>query len=227
MADILGLVTVKNEADIIKEMLDKNGRFMDFVVLDNGSSDGTLDIVKTHRKVLKWGIDTSPYNENVLVKKLFQMADEYPHQWFFEIDADEIIEDSFIDFRLPDLPVNCVTFKIHYCLPDGRIYKVYDYWQRLYRRKSLTEALEKADQTIAKLHQGKMPLTREERVFFHSHIPIKHYQVRSFEQGMRKYNQYNALDPLKEFQPKGYEHIKKLAEAIKNNDYSGVVIRMG
>ena len=227
MGKILGLLTVKNEVDIIQRMLDANGRFMDFVVVDNGSTDGTYEIVKGHKSVLESIVDTTPYNENTLTKVLFAMADKYQAEWYFEIDADEIIDDSFADFILPALPVNCVTSKIYYCLPDERVYKTYNYWQRLYRNPGLQKAVADADTEIQKLHMGKMPIPRAERVFVHSQIPIRHYQVRSYEQGMKKYQQYLTLDSALSFQPKGYEHLKKLAESIKTGDYSKFSIKGG
>ena len=214
---------VKNEEDIIKEMLNKNGRFMDFVVIDNGSTDDTYNIVKAHPKVLEHIQDNGVYDENRLIKQLLAMANKYNADWYFEIDADEIIDDSFSELNLDilDPKINCVTFKIHYRFPDGKCYKVYDYWQRLYKNLGFSE--QNINTEIKKLHMGRCPILRSQRVFYHSHIPIHHYQIRSYEQGMRKYNQYVSLDIEKKYQPRGYEHLKNMANAIKTGDYSGFI----
>ncbi len=222
MAKIIGLVTVKNEADIIKKMLDRNGGFMDFVIIDNGSTDGSYGIIKAHPKVLEHIQDNGEYNENRLIKKLLQMADKYNADWYFEIDADEIIADEFVHLDLDKLNCNCVTFKIEYRLPDERVYKIYDYWQRLYRNYGLATLLGGCDKEIEKLHKGKNPIERKDRTFYHSHIPIYHYQLRTYEQGMRKYNNYVALDTELKQQSRGYDHIRQMANMLKTRDFTGI-----
>lgn len=223
MADkIIGLVIVKNEIDIIKTMLDKNGRFMDFIIIDNGSTDGSYEVIKAHPKVLKYEQDSRQYDENRLSKQLTSLSDNYKADWYFEINSDEIIDDHFADLNLSKIKSNTITFQIHYRLLDNRCYKIYNYWQRLYRNLGKDTLLSSCDKETSKLHKGRNLIARENRTFYHSNIPIHHYQVRSYEQGIRKYNNYLSLDTGLKYQPKGYEHIKGLANMLKTGDFTGL-----
>lgn len=219
---IIGLMMVKDEVDIVQRMLDVNSKFVDnFVVLDNGSTDGSLEIAKKHPKVLKVIEDKGEFDERRLLKVLLIGAAQYNANWYLEVDSDEGVSPLAQGLKHMDLnEYNCISFNIHYMIED-RCYKIYKHWGRLYRNIGLEKMLEGCDKAVAKLHWGKNPIQKEERHYFHSEIPMYHYQMRSYEQCMRKYRRYKKLDK-KGYQKQGYENFKVWAKILKNRDYTGI-----
>lgn len=224
----IGLCMVKDEADIIKEMLDNNSKFCDgFCVIDNGSTDGTYDIVKNHPAVIEVVQDFGEFDERRMIKDMLIMADKYKADWYFDADADELFDEKTIKLFENDLgDANVITFNFRYCFAKrrDRCYKIYRHWCKFFKNLGLDELIAGCDKAVAKLHWGKCPIPRENRKYYHSEIPIHHFQCRSYEQTMNKYNRYLELD-RDAIQSEGYEHLKFAAKALKTGDYSGFTWR--
>lgn len=225
---IIALMMVKDEADIIEATLDNNEKFCDgAVILDNGSTDGTLDIIKAHPHVLKVVEDKGEFDERRLLKVLLKGAQETGADWYFELDADEQVSPLANGLKFMDLePYNCVSFDMHYMLRQHellpyRCYKIYHRWGRLYRNLGLVLMLDGCDKAVAQLHWGKNPIPKDERKYFHSGIAINHFQMRSYQQCMRKYNRYLEIDK-NQIQGEGYEHFKQFAEMYRTGDFYGL-----
>lgn len=94
------VVIVKNAKTTIKNTLDSLLSFEDVVIYDNGSSDGTLDIIKNYTNInLVQGefMGFGPTkNEAIKYAK---------NDWILSLDADEVLSDDFIN-NLKNLKLN-------------------------------------------------------------------------------------------------------------------------
>ncbi len=213
---IIGLLIVKNEADILKESLDHMAKWMDGVVaIDNGSTDGSYEILLNHPIVLVCARDLEPFDESRLVPKLHFLASNYDADWYVDNDADEFFDNDLREL-LKTIPVQIplVTVDIHSQL-NGKTYNIKRNWRRIYR--NIPEMFDYS--VLNKLHFGKVPLSKS-HAQYNTGYPVFHKSIRSYEQGLRKYENYKKLDT--EGIQKSYEHIREMAECLKTGDFTGV-----
>jgi Glycosyl transferase family 2 len=95
---IVAVATIKNEADVIEAMVRHNLAFVDrMVVLDNGSSDGTLDVLRLlekERLPLEVVVDRTlgKYQSRRMTRLIKEYAvGRYRAAWVLPLDADEFI----------------------------------------------------------------------------------------------------------------------------------------
>ncbi len=79
-------ILTKNSAQYIRQCLDALVNFTEIIILDNGSSDNTLDIVKEFSNVKIYK------NDFIGFGKLKNLAIEYTsNDWILSIDSDEVL----------------------------------------------------------------------------------------------------------------------------------------
>ena len=103
---------VKDENDIIYYQLNyyKNIGFKDFYIMDNGSTDGTLELIKqfiSENPNLKIHLEIDPtvdYWQYIRMNKLSNLAHSEGCDWILPVDADELLfhNESFTDFNIYD-----------------------------------------------------------------------------------------------------------------------------
>jgi glycosyltransferase involved in cell wall biosynthesis len=214
---IIGLMCVKNEDDILEETLNHAGSFLDGIVaLDNGSTDRTQSILMRHPAVLRWSYYPGTFDESKMVPKLLKIAGEFQADWYVDHDADEFFDPSLRE-RLISIPLkfNVATVNILSAIDGHGVYDVKTDWQRCYRNEPSN--FDFAD--IKQLHHGKIPFKKSERFKSRTGVNVIHKPVRSFKQGMRKYENYKSID-TGGIQG-SYEHIRALAEGF-NNNFKGI-----
>ncbi len=90
---LFGVMMVRNEADILAVNLRHHfAQGVDqFLVVDNGSSDRTLDVLETFQEEgrLHWIRDAGPYNQSNITSDLAREAGAMGADWVIPIDADE------------------------------------------------------------------------------------------------------------------------------------------
>jgi hypothetical protein len=107
---IHGLSLVKNEADVLQETLTRALHWCDHIyVFDNGSSDGTWELVK---ELAKQHLQIVPYKQDDVLYSNGLLADIFnvfrskagPRDWWCRLDADEFyIDDPRIFLtKIPD-----------------------------------------------------------------------------------------------------------------------------
>lgn len=207
---------VKNEADILRSTLDSASRWVNEIyAIDNGSTDGSLEIMQESSLVKSVVVDSSEFDESVFVVKLLDLAKDCDADWFVDLDADEHY-DPAIRGVLASCPASCNTVSVTIRYMVGcRCYREHHEWVRIYRNDP---SLFSTDH-VRKLHGGKIPIPKVIRSTCHSHIDVNHYQIRSYEQGMNKYENYVKLDPELKYQS-SYDHLKKLAYMFKHGDFT-------
>lgn len=86
------LLRVKDSLTFINEWLDRYKDIADEIIaLDNGSTDGTLEILRTNSKVVQV-LQTEGYNEGRDKNMLYDAARKRHPDWLLWLDADEILE---------------------------------------------------------------------------------------------------------------------------------------
>lgn len=218
---IVGLLIVKDEADILRQMLDHAAKWADaFIAIDNGSTDETSEILQAHPLVLRWERDLETFSEARMVPRLISMAEPIGADWFVDNDADEFF-DPAIRETISNLPasVNTLTVNIDSYLPVRKLWHLYNrknFWARAY--KNVPELFNFSE--IRQLHGGKIPILRKDRDARYSALNVTHRPIRSYEQGMRKYENYKRIDTTGI--QSSYEHIREAAEALRTGDMSRV-----
>ena len=90
---LFGVMMVRNEADVLEVNLRHHfAQGVDqFLVVDNGSSDGTLGVLESFADDgrVRWIRDAGPYNQSEITTDLAREAGEMGADWVVPIDADE------------------------------------------------------------------------------------------------------------------------------------------
>ena len=213
---IIGLLIVKNEADILNQSLDHMAKWMDGVVAICNGGIETADILDSHTIIADWVCMKGCLDESLFVPKLIELAERFNADWYIDNDADEFFDPSLRQALENIEPLyNIATVDIHSEL-DGRTYDIKKGWRRCYRNKpNLFDY-----SVLKKLHGGKTPINKKDARILDTGCRVIHKPIRSYLQGMYKYNNYLKIDS--EGIQKSYEHIKQLAECLKTGDFTGV-----
>lgn len=216
---VVALMTIKDEADILKSTLKSASAWVDEIyAIDNGSTDGSLEILQNASHLVRSVIvDAKEFDESYFISKLLDLAKDSAADWFVDLDADEHYDPS-IRAILKNCPTSCnaVSVTIRYMI-GRRCYREHREWVRIYRNDSSLFSFDH----IRKLHGGKIPIAKSMRSVHHSHVDVRHYQIRSYEQGMKKYENYMKMDPKLKYQS-SYDHLRDLAKMVKYGDFTGL-----
>jgi glycosyltransferase involved in cell wall biosynthesis len=122
---------IKDENDIIYYQLNyyKNIGFRDFYIMDNGSTDGTVELVQkfiSENPTLNVHLEfdsTIVYHQYMRMNKLANLAFNQGCNWILPVDADELLfhNEKFTDFNIYDFLNNA---------PDGDYIKFYWWYYR-------------------------------------------------------------------------------------------------
>ncbi|QGX92329.1 glycosyltransferase [Tatumella sp. TA1] len=100
---ILSIMTVKNEYDIVEDVIVSALKWSDYIIImDNNSDDGTWDIVKKlsdrHERVLLWGRYYGKFKDSI--RRMYQDFKYLARagDWWCRLDADEFYIDNPRDF---------------------------------------------------------------------------------------------------------------------------------
>ena len=182
---ISAVILVKNAEKTIAECLESLSAFGEVVLLDNGSTDATVEIAGKFPNV-------KIFSEPVFYGfgKMKNIAVDYAtNDWIFSIDSDEVLMPEIVD-RINSMHLNENTTvalsRLNYygdrCMKCCGWYP--DYVWRIFNRK-YTRFNENM------VHEGVTIMPDAEKVYIKD--AIKHYAADSMESIIQKMNRYTTL----------------------------------
>ena len=206
------MLRVKDGILFAKRWLENIGSLVDeIVVVDNGSTDGTFEILKAHPKVVL--IErTEGFDEGRDKNMLYAMARRRKADWLFWLDVDEIFEEAFTREKL----LNLITkkkvkryFFRRFHFVDEENYNSEWYWlkycsspDRVLWRDQKSGYFEniKFNNALVKGIKGKTTI---------SHFRLKHLGYIYKDEVKKKIDNYRSIDPSLE---KTYQSIQFTGE---------------
>ena len=175
------ILTRNNEATI-ERCLAPLSRFEEILVLDTGSTDGTLAILERYPNVTVYhqnGIDHFGDTRNLISAKA-------KNDWLLHIDSDEFIAETLYDeltaLDLDSNTVYAIRRNVCYC---GKKLPAFDDWiKRLYNRRQ-TSWSDRAVHEVIQVLPG-MKISRLQS-------PLAHHALMSIAQRVDKIQKYSTL----------------------------------
>jgi glycosyltransferase involved in cell wall biosynthesis len=212
---LVSILRVKNEILIIKECLAKLSELSDeIIVLDNGSSDGTLEVYKDFSKVVQV-LKTEGFNEGRDKIILLNAAKERNPDWILWIDGDEVFEKNMnrsvmdrymnsgyskISFRLNNFWLSRKKFRI-----DGK-----HFLYTLHPQRSMWRNTDEAYFRNQIIHNGDIDGIKGKKYI--SPYRLKHYGYVDKDKMREKAAQYKKVDKGKK---RSYAHLDPNVKTIR------------
>lgn len=218
---IFGLMLVKNEADIIAEVLHHGRQWADrIIVQDNGSTDGTWEVVQdmADEVIVPWKQDLRTYNNTLRADAFnaFRHEAEQDDWWCYKMDADEFYVDDPRSFLAGvPWPYHVVMKKsLDYVITEGDVTEM-QFEGDFSRDREKIGYLKPVAHTEARFFRHRDRLQWKPGTIYPRHrgpkyyvpIRVRHYQYRSPQQMQARLDLRNAVprDP----RGKPFRHIRQ------------------
>lgn len=199
MPKLVAMLRVKDGILFVERWLDTIGRLADeIVVVDNGSTDGTLEILRRHPKVVAIR-QTEGFHEGRDKILAYSLLRARKPDWGLYLDVDEWFEDrvtrEVLDRLMASKRVNRYLFRLFTLHRDERHFEAG--WKNLWKTavpiRSLWREHPSGHFSGARIHSaGIMGIPGPRRL---THLRLKHYGSLNRDYLTRKTAQYIALDP--------------------------------
>ena len=194
---LVAILRVKDEIRVINECLTKLSQVVDeIIMLDNGSTDGTLEAFKNYPKITKV-LHSQGYDEGRDKVMLLEEAKKVKADWILWIDGDEVLEKHFtreVAHKYMCSGYNRVMFRMsnfwlsrERCIYDGQYY-LYN----LHPQRSMWRNVEGAYFRNRKLHNGDIMGIIGKTLL--SPYRIKHFGYVDKQKMQEKFDRYLAED---------------------------------
>jgi len=192
---LAAMLRVKDAIETIRECLDNLSSFVDeIVIVDNGSTDGTLEVYEAYPKIVDVA-RTEGFDEGRDKNLVLDMAKRRDPDWIIWIDSDEAFEErmtrELVEQYMNQNKYAAIWFKQYHFWRDRRHYRTDDRWKPSYQRamwQNQPGTFFSQDKIHNSLIQG---LTGEA---FGSDIRLKHYGHVTEAATRKKYELYRSID---------------------------------
>jgi glycosyltransferase involved in cell wall biosynthesis len=199
---LVAMLRVKNQILTINDCLTKLSDIVDeIVIVDNSSTDGTLQEYKKFPKIVTVK-KTKRFHEGRDKILAHDLAKKRNPDWIIWVDGDEIFEsnttrDDFLKY-LNNPKINLVKFRMYNFWFSKKRFRVDGFWQRYNSQpqRQMWRNTSNAYFRNLKFHNGGIMGIKSGTIT--SHIRIKHYGFIHKKQIRTKYKTYNKLktDPM-------------------------------
>ena len=220
---IVAILRTKNSLFVLDECLTKLSSLVDeIIILDNGSTDGTLDVVKKFPKVVQiiFNDDTNNFHEGRDMNLLLTEAKKRNPDWITMAWPDEVFEkhltrniiDGYMHSRY-----NCVNFRMchfwlsmRYCRYDRRWLKY-----TLAPQRQMWRNLSEAYFNDVVIHPGMIRGINSK--IYVSPFRIKHYGYVDKENVVSKMKVFKKADPDgdEKYRPSDMEHKESTEHVLR------------
>lgn len=219
MSRLVALLQARNEERYLPGWLRNIEPCVDGIVaLDDGSTDGTNEILARHPKLLELmqNAQGQPWDERANQIALVEAGRRHGADWLLCLDADERLEPGFVE-RAPDLlqaaerrGIQVLRFHLRELWNDPWHYRVDGIWGR----KTLCRAFKNVPShrrfDPRRLHRFWMPLelvATLETVSCDTQLNIYHLRMIRPEDRIARARRYEELDPQHLYQRVGYRYL--------------------
>ena len=192
---LVAMLRVKDAIETIRECLDSLSSFADeIVVVDNGSTDGTLGVYEEYPKIVDVA-RTEGFDEGRDKNLVLDMAKRRDPDWIIWIDSDEVFEErmtrKLVEQYMNQTEHTAIWFKQYHFWRDRTHYRIDDRWKPSYQRamwQNQPGTFFSQDKIHNSLIQGL------EGQAFGSDIRLKHYGHVTEAATRKKYELYRQVD---------------------------------
>lgn len=217
---LIAVMCVRNEEYHLPSFLNHISDYVDgFVVLDDGSTDNTINILKNEEKMLKviqnpvtnklnWDEDA---NRIKLLKEAFKVSKDKENTWVICCDPDERFEIRFLKRMKKYCQKETVkAYGLHFreLHNDKKHYRCDGIWDN--KTKFILFPLKK------NMNFDKVYLNKHHINWFYNDLIDKcelteynlyHLKMLKKEDRIKRMELYNRIDPDKKMQPIGYDYL--------------------
>lgn len=194
---LIAIMHVKNGMKTIEECLNKLSTLVDEIIMvDNGSTDGTLEIFKNYPKIVKL-LYTEGYHGGRDVRLLLEEAKKRYPDWILLIDSDEVFE-KHLTRKIIDKYMHSghdrVQFRMFNFWLSKKYFRIDRDWflYTLKPARQMFRNLEGVYFNNIKVHYGPIQGINPEA--YTSPFRIKHYGYVEKEEVDRKIQMYATVD---------------------------------
>jgi len=219
MTRLVALLQARNEQRFLPGWLENVAPAIDGIIaLDDGSEDGTAELLSAHPKTLE--LIRNPagqaWNERANQMALIKAGRRHGADWLLCIDADERLEQRFAA-DVPNLldeaerkGIEAYALRYRELWNDRHHYRQDGIWGRKIRHHLFRNDVRHTKFDPRPLHRHWMPLDIVTRLpTVGANLPHNLYHLRMIrpEDRQARYERYISLDPESRYQPEGYDYL--------------------
>lgn len=201
----LSMIVKDEENRYLRQVLGRlQGHIDEAVIIDDGSSDNTVDICRSILKDIPLHIfengDSMFSNESVLRKKQWSETIKTNPDWILNLDADELIEDSFWDAaqkQMDNTEYDVYCFRL-YDMWNATHYREDEYWNAHNTYRPFLMRYQPAfhyEWNESNQHCGRFPMNIFSFKKRELEARIQHFGWATKEDREAKLKRYQKLDP--------------------------------